>query len=198
MSLENTKSFAALPLEALCHNLGEAEEKRDNICCQFSSALTWKQPSEFMAPRHRQPCAGGMLHHVDVNTEQALTFLASHFTQLSSALCPAMSYLSFIQTDPPASRRLMCHLGDSLNACLSFSTKSVDLFKYDSTAACRLHSGFIVEIFQWKTQAEFDPRYLAKAYFITHQKIKHFCFILEIHIKSGPPFFTSVSLIRSH
>lgn len=57
-----------------------------------------------MAPRHRQPCAGGMLHHVDVNTEQANTATASYFTYLSCALglASAISYLSSVQTDPPA------------------------------------------------------------------------------------------------
>ncbi len=33
------EAICSLSLEALCQNLEEAEEKRDNICCQFSSAL---------------------------------------------------------------------------------------------------------------------------------------------------------------
>lgn len=80
----------SLALEALCQNLEESEEKRDNICCQFRSALRWKRPGGFMAPQHRQPCAEGMLHHVDVNTEQAYTATASYFTYLSCALSLAL------------------------------------------------------------------------------------------------------------
>lgn len=53
--------------------------KRDDICCQFSSALRWKQASGFMAPQQGQRCARGMLHHMDVNTEQAYTAIDSYW-----------------------------------------------------------------------------------------------------------------------
>lgn len=71
---------------SLCQNPEESKEERDNICCQFSSALRWKQAGGFIAPQHRQPCAEGMLHHVDVNTEQAYTATDSHFAHVGCVL----------------------------------------------------------------------------------------------------------------
>lgn len=60
-----------------------------------------------MAPRHRQPCAGAMLRHVDVNTEQAFTTTASYFTYHIST---AVSYTSSVQAEPTAVITAVNHL----------------------------------------------------------------------------------------
>lgn len=106
-------------------------------------ALGWKQPGGFMAPQPRRPCAAGMLHHVDVNTEQVFTATASYFTYLCD-LCvsrPVIQgcgiWLPSVQTGPCAIPNLRSVIwGDSLCSHLHFRTKYVNLFKNDDTAGC--------------------------------------------------------------
>lgn len=199
------EAICNLPLEALCQNLEEAEERRDNICCQFGSALTRKQSDGLMASQYRQPCAGGMLHHLDVNTEQVLTAPDSFFIKLSYASTPAVSYLSSVQNDLPVSSSLVYHFEDSFNACLSFRKKSVDPFKDDTTVGCsHMHvtSMYILMIYcESSAKEKCRQCWIGVVWqpFVTHLRSN----LLLYYGNSctailDPAFFTLVALFGSH
>lgn len=96
-----------------------------------------------MAPWHRQPCAGGMLHHVDVNTEQAYSATASYFTPVHWVCLsfeipvPCADWPTCLTQSDVSSGRLI-QLVSGLVQSLSIHLKMV-IKKVVAGQLCRLH-----------------------------------------------------------
>lgn len=79
MSLLDIKAVCTPSLETLCQSL----EEEAGTTFVVSLALVSHESGPVDLWHHgtdKLPCAGGMLHHVDENTEQALAASASYFT----------------------------------------------------------------------------------------------------------------------
>lgn len=75
-----------------------------------------------MALQHKQPCVGGILHHVDVNAEQA--YISTGVSGLSRRSGKALSNISFVR---------QTSVSDVSSVLASVRTKSVNPFKYSIT-----------------------------------------------------------------